>query len=1060
MTSEAVILIVDDDAANRRLLLDLVTRIGCVGVCASGGREALEILSKQQVDLVLLDWMMPDVDGMAVLAELQRRGMTPALPVVVVTALEDRNTRVDALSAGATDFLSKPIDRLELTCRIRTLVELKQLRERAVAMLRNRLRESDHLSRLRFEQATVAKIDWDTDMRVSNWNPAAERLFGYAQNEALGKHVSFLVAPEQRADATQIWLDISQGNAREATGENRTKDGRTIVCEWHSAPLRSSSGELLGASSVIIDVTERKQLQTALIQSQKMDAIGKLAGGIAHDFNNILAVIMSYATFVRDALPESDRRREDVVEVLKAADRALELTKQLLTFSRQQPTAKKHTNLNDSLSQLHRLLTRAVGSHIALSITPSVRTPVVYIDPVQFDQVVLNLVVNARDAMPQGGKLNITLEHPPELAATSHSPSRVRLTVSDTGLGMDEQTQQRIFEPFFTTKAAGKGTGLGLATCFGIVEEARGTIRVQSVENQGTTFIVELPLSNESAETQALVREVPRTGHGELVLVAEDEVALRRVAVRVLESAGYTVHTAVDGLDAIRKLDELGPRLGLLLSDLVMPGRSGHEVVAHAAAVAPNAAVVLTSGHHEDLPQNSKQKILWKPVQPRDLVNAVAEALAAKGSFDAAAREAEVRQSIEPAPPSTMTPVGASGEAAHITKTQSVIPPRAERVLVVDDNEAFALATARTLEGAEFVVTVAATLAAAREALSKGIIFDVLILDVALPDGSGFDLLANLTGDNADLPVIMVTGAPSIASASQAIRRRVTEYLPKPFAAEELVRIVCAAAEAGRISRLRTKLLAARFGGDEFVGNLQATEKSFNSALKKIRMVYQPIVRSWDGTIFGYEALLRCDEPTLNNPPRLLAAAEVLGRVIDVGHAVRAAVANTMIEHRDKLEAIFVNLHPSEFRADLLCDLSDPLIPMARRVVLEVTERAHLQGGAKLDAELVRIRELGYRLAVDDLGEGYAGLSSLVHLRPDIAKIDMSLVRDIHRAPLKRDIVAALVDMARRSGIVVVAEGIETVDERDTLADLGCDLFQGYLFAKPGAPFPTVRTNF
>ena len=225
-------------------------------------------------------------------------------------------------------------------------------------------------------------------------------------------------------------------------------------------------------------------------------------------------------------------------------------------------------------------------------------------------------------------------------------------------------------------------------------------------------------------------------------------------------------------------------------------------------------------------------------------------------------------------------------------------------------------------------------------------------------------------------------------------------------------------------------------------------------------MVFQPIVRAGDGSVFGYEALLRCDEPALSSPARLLAAAEVLGRVDDVGRVVRAGVAAAMLAEPDRLDSIFVNLHPMEVRADLLAEMTDPLLAVADRVVLEVTERASLHPGPKLDEELSRIRTLGYRLAVDDLGEGYAGLSSLVHMRPDIAKIDMSLVRDVDRSPLKRDIVAALVDMARRSGIVVVAEGIETVDERDTLVDLGCDLLQGYLFAKPGPPFPVPRTSF
>ncbi len=351
------------------------------------------------------------------------------------------------------------------------------------------------------------------------------------------------------------------------------------------------------------------------------------------------------------------------------------------------------------------------------------------------------------------------------------------------------------------------------------------------------------------------------------------------------------------------------------------------------------------------------------------------------------------------------------------------------------------------------------TLGAARAALGD-VDLDALVLDLGLPDGSGLELLRELRGKNSELPVVLMTGALSTEAAAQALRSRVSEYLPKPFAPEELLQSVRTAVDAGRISRVRTKLLAARFGGDEFVNDLPGTQKRFALALPKIRMAFQPIVRAADSSVFGYEALLRCDEPSLATPQRLFAAAEVLGRVTDVGRVVRARVAATMLADPTRLEAIFLNVHPAEVRADLLSDETDPLWAVADRVILEITEHASLEGGSKLDAELARIRGLGYRLAVDDLSEGYASLSSLVRVRPDIAKIDMSLVRDVHRMLLKRDIVAALVDIARRSGIVVVAEGIETIDERDTLVDLGCDLFQGYLFARPGPAFPVPRTSF
>ena len=1175
MLSNIRALIVDDEPANRRLLADLVAREGCEAVVASGGAEALAILSREPIDLVLLDLMMPEVDGMAVLTELHKRGLLPALPVVVVTAHEDRKVRIDALSAGAIDFLTKPVDRLEVTCKIRTLVELRRLRDRvsehAARQATVELYESVHqtlqnLPLLLFRGTITKAGHFQHDWVIGD----VEGVSGMSVDEYLRSTNWFdNIHPDDRDELTRVGAELESGAATAWRVRYRMQHPRRGdvwgLSVGNFDPVR---GTVMGAT---LDISAEKALEERLVQVSKMQALGKLAGGVAHDFNNLLSVILSYASFVRDDLPADDERQADLDEVLKAAVRAVDLTRQLLTFSRQQPTAKRPTDLNESLAQIHKLLATSVGTQIELSIIPSARPAVVRIDPIQFDQIVLNLAVNARDAMPDGGQLRIAIDHPPESGLGGASQA-VRITVTDTGTGMDERTQLRIFEPFFTTKATGKGTGLGLATCFGIVEDVGGSIRVESAPGRGTTFTVELPWCRDPVAAARDAGQIPRLGHGELVLVVEDDPALRPVTARILESAGYEVVVASDGKEAIRSIDELGSRLDLILSDVVMPGCNGYDVAAHSARITPETAVILTSGYHDTTAQRTWPEdlpILWKPVARGELVRAVSAALATRHvaksataattrnvvlvvededairrglvrllatagyapipvATVAAAREvlegapdphvvlcdmslpdgsgaelvqwiqrtrptlcprvliltgemsdraarlvesgAALRTLIKPIPSAVLLealaeigslsrePAVVAARARRPTPSLAQVPQagpavRTERVLVVDDDEALVAATTRILNNAAFEVVAVGTVAAARHAL-EGTELDAVVVDVGLPDGDGFDLLRDLRGKNSEIPVVVITGTPSIESATQAVRGRVNEYLAKPFSADELVRVVRAAVDAGRIARLRTKLLAARFGGDEFVGDVSGTEKRFELALPKIRMVFQPIVRSGDGSVFGYEALLRCDEPSMSSPLRLLAAAELLGRVNDVGRAVRASVAATIRAHRDRLEAIFVNLHPSELRADLLAEAIDPLMPLARRVVLEVTERASLEGGARLDDDLARIRNLGYRIAVDDLGEGYAGLSSLVNLRPDVAKIDMSLVRDIDRAPLKRDIVAALVDMARRSGIVVVAEGIETVAERETLTDLGCDLLQGYLFAKPGPPFP------
>ncbi|MCC6750569.1 MAG: response regulator [Deltaproteobacteria bacterium] len=939
---------------------------------------------------------------------------------------------------------------------------------------------------------------------------------------------------------------------------------------------------------------EQATMQQQLLQSQRMEAMGQLAGGIAHDFNNILAVILSYATFVRDALPEGDERRADVVEVLKGADRAAGLTRQLLAFCRQQPAAARPTDLNESLTQLHKLLVRTLGDDIALSVLPSARPAVVRIDPVQFDQIVLNLAVNARDAMPGGGELRIVVRNDQDEEARPV----VRLSVSDTGTGMDEATQRRIFEPFFTTKERGKGTGLGLATCFAIVEKVGGRIRVESAPGRGSQFTVDLPLCDEPAHDQGRDWDIPLPASGEAVLVVEDEPSLRRATARVLERAGYRVQVASDSLEAMRRIDALGDRLRVVVTDVVMPGASGVDVAAYVARTAPHCRVILTSGYLTDAVhrrQPEELPMLWKPVPPRDLLRAVAQAISegtaserTRSTESPASRPGELVLVIDCDAPSRRAIVSALNTAGYraleaeavataralveggaepmwilceqgllhgdgeaqflrwievdrpnliervlilsdratndgcshgvrwredlviskpvdvsellwrLVRTSADAPSRTEigvpfgssgdlaqqaraggtlrrsdatgdneggrghlreSVLVVEDDESLAGAVSRLLGGAGYEVLVAGLLADARSALAAKE-FDVLVVDLGLPDGGGLDLVRELRGGRSDVPIVLMTASPSVDSAAEAIRWRVSEYLPKPFPPDDLLRVVRTTVDGGRMARVRNKLLAARFGGNEFVADLRGTEQAFLRALPKIWIAYQPIVRGGDGSLFGYEALLRCHEPDLASPLRLFAAAEVLGRVHEVGRAVRAVVASTMLEHRERLEAIFVNVHPSELRADVLADSAEALLPLARRVVLEVTERASLDRGAKLDEELAHIRGRGYRLAVDDLGEGYAGLSSVATLRPDMVKIDMSLVRDVHRAALKRDIIAGLVDTARRAGIVVVAEGVETVDERDTLVTLGCDLLQGYLFAKPGPAFPVPRTNF
>ncbi|OFW47419.1 MAG: hypothetical protein A3J29_22520 [Acidobacteria bacterium RIFCSPLOWO2_12_FULL_67_14b] len=501
-------------------------------------------------------------------------------------------------------------------------------------LVEERLRDSR--SSLELAQATAHLGDWrmtphgtvvwsDEMFRLHYLDPSASGSPGRAPG--LSERVN-LVHPDDRERVLAIRSTLVDGRPAHLMFVYRTNPaaGPVRTLEAHVRTVVDEAGSAIEWHGTVQDVTERERQSAELRQYQKMQSVGRLAGGIAHDFNNILSEIMGFAGFVRDALDETDPRRADILCVLEAADRAAAVTRQLLAFSRQQPADKHTVDLNQQIEQFSSLLKRTVGEHIALSIEPAARPAVVLIDPVQFDQVVLNLVSNARDAMLGGGTLRISI---------NLDAAHAYLRVTDTGVGMDSETRQRIFDPFFTTKPVGHGTGLGLSTCFGIVEDAGGSIRVESSVGGGSTFLVTLPLSSaDLAEPRQLQTPAPMHTSAKEVLLCEDESGLRRVGVRALEGAGYRVHVAADGNEAIRLIDALGPRLAAVVSDMVLPGCGGAAVAAHAARVIPNVPVLLTSGYfdHTSAPASGASEILWKPLPPADLVRAVTTAIAKAGS--------------------------------------------------------------------------------------------------------------------------------------------------------------------------------------------------------------------------------------------------------------------------------------------------------------------------------------------------------------------------------------------------------------------------------------------
>ncbi|MEO8874481.1 MAG: EAL domain-containing protein [Polyangiaceae bacterium] len=378
----------------------------------------------------------------------------------------------------------------------------------------------------------------------------------------------------------------------------------------------------------------------------------------------------------------------------------------------------------------------------------------------------------------------------------------------------------------------------------------------------------------------------------------------------------------------------------------------------------------------------------------------------------------------------------------------------AKGVLVVEDDHALARSIARVLGSAGFEVALAHD---GDEALAKlsTTAFEVILTDIELPKTSGVDLLRIIRAYDLDVPVLLMTGNPQVETATEAVQLGALQYLTKPIQNEAIIEAVRRASRLHKMARIKREALKAVGGSSLAAGDLVGLEACFSRALETVHMVYQPLVTP-NGGIFGYEALLRSTEPSLSNPAALLAAAERLNRLHDLGRRVRTLSAGAFTR-APAGTSLFVNLHTHDLLDAELFEAGSPLSKIADRVVLEVTERATIENIVDINARISVLRYLGYRIAVDDLGAGYAGLTSFAALEPEIVKLDMSLVRDIHNSTVRQRIVGSMVSLCKELEILVVAEGVETKDERDQVCSLGCDILQGYYFARPGPPFPELK---
>jgi two-component system cell cycle sensor histidine kinase/response regulator CckA len=631
----------EDNPKDAELIQDRLEVAGLASdITRVSNRQGFEAaLSEGSYHVILCDFNLPDYDGISALSIA--REMLPDVPVIVISGSLGEEEAVKCLHLGATDYLLKQrLERLPNAVR-KAIIAADEQRKRRQAEVE--LRASEERFRLLAQHSRDGF--WFVGLkpeRVLYVSPAVETIWGRAAEDFYGDASVWWegIDPADQPRVRAAWEACADGRSPRFEEEFRIihPDGTVrLVVNAGTIVLDDASGSA-HMSGLVRDITERTQLELELRQAQKMEGIGQLAGGIAHDFNNLLTVIQGNSDLALDGLDPTSSAHADICEIKRAATSAAALTKQLLAFGRRQVLQPRPIELRAVTRSIENMLSRLIGDNIELVLELDERSGHVLADPGQIEQVIINLTVNARDAMPDGGRITIGSATVPDHAKTADWIAGVatgvceRLTVADTGLGMDKATRGRIFEPFFTTKPLGHGTGLGLSTVHGIVKQSGGELHVATAPGQGTTFTIYFPqVSTDSAVSPVAAAARSATG-SETILVVEDQPSLRELVRRILLQKGYRVLEAPDGEAAIKVAEATAKPIHLVITDVVMPGMNARAMAERIRGIWPTVKVLFMSGYHDDDVMlrslaNAKVDFLQKPFLPYDLAEKVREVL-------------------------------------------------------------------------------------------------------------------------------------------------------------------------------------------------------------------------------------------------------------------------------------------------------------------------------------------------------------------------------------------------------------------------------------------------
>jgi len=784
------IVVADDNADLRGYISRLLSEGGYTVELAGDGNAALQILRQDRPDLLVADVMMPGLDGFDLLREVRADRKLGDLPVIMLSARAGEEAKVEGLDAGADDYLTKPFSARELLARVATNIGMARIRAHAAAAITaSEARERQQAERVQLALdagAVVGTWVWDVEAAQFTADERFARTFDLdAERCRTGIRLSDVVASIHPDDIQEVerainevlarggsyrceyrvrqqegnyrWIEANGRMDKDANGAARCFPGVLIDIE-HRRQIESALRELNEQleSKVAAAISEREKIEEALRQSQKMEAVGQLTGGIAHDFNNLLTIITGNVEMARRALStgESVRATRAIDNAFKGAERAASLTQRLLAFSRRSPLAPKHINVDRLISGMADLLHRSLGEIIKLETVSSPGLWQIEADPNQLESALLNLAVNAKDAMERGGTLtietaNARLDEEYSAAHAEVAPGNyVVIAVTDTGHGMSRDTLARVFDPFFTTKDVGKGTGLGLSMVYGFVKQSGGHVKIYSELNSGTAVKIYLPrLLNAAEDDEKIERAVDRRGQDHTIMVVEDDHDVRAYTVEILRELGYRVLEAHDGPTALRLIEIVDQRLDLLFTNVVMPTMSGRELADEARRIRPSLRVLFTSGYTKNsIVHNGRLdpgvEIIGKPFTYQALAEKIADVL----------------------------DIGRTG-----------------RVLLVEDDPTVRMFASEALQAVGLLADQAgaATEAIGRVRAAQGR-YDAVLIDGMLRDKKAESLARELRTMHADLPLLIAVSGQDQQLSALFLDDRLTSIIEKPYNAAML----------------------------------------------------------------------------------------------------------------------------------------------------------------------------------------------------------------------------------------------------------------------------------